>query len=133
MEKLYQIIKNKLAVEGIGEDEHPMIRGDFRIRDDGWYQVDARTISDLGYENDIMDYETLIDRASISLSSGNKCVIVCGAGQSRSNAIALGILVHVFDMDFYDAWELIKKRVPTSLIDPSHISKLKKLFGVTIP
>jgi len=36
-------------------------------------------------------------------------------------------------MDFYDAWELVRQRVPRANINPSHISKLKKLFGVTLP
>ena len=46
---------------------------------------------------------------------------------------ALGVLVKYFDMDFYDAWELVKQRVPRAYINPSHISKLKKLFNVTLP
>jgi hypothetical protein len=48
-------------------------------------------------------------------------------------AIALGILVRYFHMDFYDAWDLIDSRVPISSIDPGHISQLKKLFSVTVP
>jgi hypothetical protein len=36
-------------------------------------------------------------------------------------------------MDFYDALELIKEKVPISNIDPSHIVALKKMFNVTLP
>jgi predicted protein tyrosine phosphatase len=61
-----------------------------------------------------------------------RVVICCVAGISRSNAIALGVLVKYFDMDFYDAWELVRQRVPRANINSSHISKLKKLFGVTL-
>ena len=57
-----------------------------------------------------------------------RVVICCVAGVSHSNAIALGVLVKYFGMDFYDAWELIKKRVPREYINPSHISKLKKFI-----
>jgi hypothetical protein len=129
---VYEIIPDRLAVEGIGEDMHPMIEGEFKLRDDGWYQIDARTISDLGEENDIMSYKILIYRALAALGDYNKVVIVCGAGQSRSNAIALGVLVEM-KMDFYQAWELVKKKNPTCYIDPSHIDKLKSIFGVTLP
>jgi predicted protein tyrosine phosphatase len=59
-------------------------------------------------------------------------VICCGAGKSRSNAIALGVLVEN-GMDFYDALELVKARVPIRHIDPSHITALKRLFKVSIP
>jgi hypothetical protein len=61
-----------------------------------------------------------------------RVVICCVAGVSHSNAIALGVLVKYFGMDFYDAWKLIRKRVPRANINPSHISKLKKLFNVTL-
>jgi hypothetical protein len=130
---MYEIIKDKLAVEGIGEDYHPMPEGFNHPRMDGWYQVDARVLSDLGEENEPGSYKELISLASVMLRMESKCVIVCGAGQSRSNAIAVGVLVSHFDMDFYDAWELVKEKNPTCYIDPSHISHLKKIFKVTLP
>ena len=60
-----------------------------------------------------------------------RVVICCAAGISRSNAIALGVLVKHFHMDSHDAWELIENRVPISNIHPGHISQLKKLFDTT--
>jgi hypothetical protein len=36
-------------------------------------------------------------------------------------------------MDFYDAWNLVEDRVHIANINPGHISKLKKLFNVTLP
>lgn len=99
---------------------------------DGFVINDVRYIDDLG-GNDIKDYLFEIDRISFMLSFDMNVVVCCEAGQSRSNAIALGVLIKHFNMDFYDAWELIKKKNPTCNIDPSHIVKLKKLFGVTTP
>ena len=36
-------------------------------------------------------------------------------------------------MDFYEAWELVKSKVPIANIDPAHIEKLNQLFNVTLP
>lgn len=36
-------------------------------------------------------------------------------------------------MDFYDAYNLIREKVPIAQIEPSHMSKLKKLFNVGLP
>ncbi|MFL6329770.1 MAG: hypothetical protein ACJ705_02015 [Nitrososphaeraceae archaeon] len=38
-----------------------------------------------------------------------------------------------FKMGFYDAWELVKKKVPICNIDLSHITELKKMFKVKLP
>jgi hypothetical protein len=51
----------------------------------------------------------------------------------KKYAIALGVLVKYFNMDFYKVLELIREKVPRANISPNHISKLKKLFNVTLP
>ena len=38
-----------------------------------------------------------------------------------------------YNMDFYDAYNLIREKVSIAQIEPCHISKLKKLFDVGIP
>jgi protein-tyrosine phosphatase len=91
--------------------------------------IDVRMLNDLG--NSEQEYELNILRVTSELDEGNKVVICCEAGQSRSNAIALGVLVKYFKMNFYDAWELIRKEIPISNIDPCHIESLKKIFKVT--
>lgn len=93
--------------------------------------IDVRMLNDL--RNSEQEYELNILRVTSELDEGNKVVICCEAGQSRSNAIALGVLVKYFGMNFYDAWELIRKEIPISNIDPSHIESLKKIFKVTLP
>jgi hypothetical protein len=43
------------------------------------------------------------------------------------------VLVQHFKMGFYDAWELVKKKVPICNIDLSYIAALKKMFKVKLP
>jgi protein-tyrosine phosphatase len=74
-----------------------------------------------------------IDLTLELIQKHGKAVICCVAGISSSNAIALGVLVKYFNMAFYEAHELIGKRVPIANINQSHISKLKTLLNVTIP
>jgi hypothetical protein len=52
---------------------------------------------------------------------------------NRSNAIALGVLVQYFKMDFFKAWELIASRVPVCTIIYTNIVALTKLFKVKFP
>lgn len=56
-----------------------------------------------------------------------------GAGQSRSPVIALGVLMKHNNMDFYDAYNLVREKVPVAQIEPGHIERLKKLFNVGLP
>jgi predicted protein tyrosine phosphatase len=97
-----------------------------------WLIIDARILSDYKV-NDIQGYLALIDTCSLALNQNHSILVCCGAGISRSNAVALGVLVKHFKMDFYDAWELIKEKVPISNIDPLHIVALKRIFNVTLP
>jgi predicted protein tyrosine phosphatase len=97
-----------------------------------WLIVDARILSDYK-ANDIQVYLALMNTCSLALKQNHRILICCGAGISRSNAVALGVLVKHFKMDFYDAWELIKRKVPISNIDPLHIVALKKIFNITLP
>jgi len=78
-------------------------------------------------------YKQKIDDAISTLAKHKKIVICCGAGQSRSPAIASGILMKHYNMDFYNAYNLVREKVPEALIEPCHISKLKKLFNVGLP
>ena len=133
---MFKIIENKLATEGINEFSLDELKDIYQ--DTGgitiikWPVADVRDLYD-DDSNGLEDYEKKIDLAWELLQKNGRVVICCVAGISRSNAIALGVLVKYFDMDFYDAWELVRQRVPRANINPSHISKLKKLFGVTLP
>ena len=133
---MFKIVGNKLATEGIHEFTIYELK-DVDHKTEGianivWPVADVRDLYD-DDSNSLEDYEKKIDLAWELIEKQGRVVICCVAGISRSNAIALGVLVKYFDMDFYDAWELVRQRVPRANINPSHISKLKKLFGVTLP
>lgn len=104
--------------------EGPLNNTDFWI-------VDVRDMLDESQPVEI--YKQKIDYAISCLDRHKKIVICCGAGQSRSNAIAIGVLVKKYNMDFYDAYNLVTEKVPIAQIEPSHIKKLKKLFNVSLP
>ena len=100
---------------------------------DRWFALlDVRDLKDDG-TNKLIDYAKYIFAGDHMINDvmGYGLIIGCDAGISRSNAIALGVLT--LEMNFYDAWELIKEKVPICDVDPSHIVKLKMLFGVTLP
>jgi predicted protein tyrosine phosphatase len=62
------------------------------------------------------------------LEVGEKVVICCRVGVSRSNAIALGALVYYFKMDFHKAMELVSSKVRICNILHAHVLALQKLF-----
>ena len=72
--------------------------------------VDVRTLID--GPNSLVDYELNMTRAITYLEIDEKVVVCCRLGISRSNAIALGVLVHYFKVDFNQAIELISSKVP---------------------
>lgn len=71
-------------------------------------------------ENPLFEYELNIMRVVIYLELGEKVVICCRAGVSRSNAIALGVLVHHFKIDVNQAFELITKVQICNILPPQY-------------
>jgi hypothetical protein len=128
------IINEFLATDGIGEDDYPQKKlVPLYALHKGFHVVDVRNLKDEG-GNKLIDYVRAIFKVSNGMAYHNYPIVVCcGAGQSRSCAIALGVLVEEYCMDFFDAWELVKQKVPICNIDPSHIAALKQIYGVTIP
>jgi protein-tyrosine phosphatase len=92
---------------------------DFRI-------IDVRTLVD--GDNSLSQYILNIVRVTSYLELGEKVVICCRVGVSRSNAIALGVLVYYFKMDFHKAMELLSSKVPICNILHPHVLALQKLF-----
>jgi len=124
---LYIILGN-LATHGLGEPG--ILQGYSECKQgliDKFRIVDVRTLND--GPNSLFDYELNIIRAISYLEIDEKVVICCRLGISRSNAIALGILVHHFKIDFNHAMELISSKVPISNILPPHILALQKLLS----
>jgi hypothetical protein len=118
-------ISDRLATSEFDSDSPNLI---FEPDGKAWLVHDARELRDDG-SNLLIDYAKHIFKIITTLDFAN-CVICCDAGISRSNALALGVLIEHFGMDFYPASDLIREKVPIAKIDPSHIAALKKLFSV---
>jgi hypothetical protein len=127
------LILDSVATHGIGE---PGIVGhyvdcqigfidDFRI-------IDVRVLLNGEGNNNhhLSEYILNIFRVTSYLEIGEKVVVCSCAGVSRSNAIALGVLVRYFKMDFYRAMDLVISKVPICNILHFHITALKKLLKV---
>jgi hypothetical protein len=95
---------------------------------DGFKIVDVRMISN--GNNSEAEYKLNIERVLSWLRIGDKVVVCCETGKSKSNAIALAVLVKYFKLDFEDGLRLIKEKVPNSHIHPSMISDMKELLDV---
>ena len=126
---MYRITSTLATMDIDVADSEPLYQ---ELERNGWFLIDIRDMADDG-TNKLDYYKKRIDEGSELLELNCNIVIGCDAGISRSNSIALGILVKHFKMDFYDALELVKTKVPRCNIDPSHIRRLKKLFSVGPP
>ena len=134
-------ITNKIAVHGLGEKgTHPL---PWIERDEGIVEgvdiYDVRFMSDLGEDNPdalyaltIRNIIAIMDYRDVHYGDG-RIAICCGAGQSRSCAIAVGVLIDAYNMDYYDAVELVKEKVPIANMDPSHLAALRRLYSVGRP
>ncbi len=131
------VITPWLATHGLGETSYPIVNEMQMIQDRGYlaetpyWIVDVRDMLDEPQSLDT--YMQTISRAVGWKRAKEKIVICCGAGQSRSNAIAIGVLIEVCKMNFYEAHDLVRDKVPIAQIEPCHISALKKLYNVTLP
>ena len=128
------LILDSVATHGIGKPS--IVRhyvncqigfiDDFRI-------IDVRVLPNEDNNNNnnhLTEYILNILRVTSYLEIGEKVVICSCAGVSRSNAIALGVLVRYFKMDFYRAMDLVISKVPICNILHFHITALKKLLKV---
>ncbi|NWG36113.1 dual specificity protein phosphatase [Nitrososphaera sp.] len=125
-------VTDTLATHGLGETTYPAkgLQEGFLGETDFWI-VDVRDMLDESQPVDV--YRQKIDYAISCLEKHGRIVVCCGAGQSRSPAIAIGVLMKRYSMDFYDAYNLVRENVPVAQIEPSHIRRLKELFDVGLP
>jgi hypothetical protein len=130
---MYKILEN-LATDGLGEpselssyvDCEIGLIDDFRI-------IDVRVLPEFNTVSPASEYKLNIVRVTSYLELGEKVVVCCSHGMNRSNAIALGVLVQHFKMDFFKALGLIESRVPICTIIHANIVALTKLFKVKFP
>jgi hypothetical protein len=130
---MYKILEN-LATHGLGEpgelknyiDCQIGFIDDFRI-------IDVRILPEFTAPSSLSELKLNLIRVTSYLELGDKVAICCSRGMNRSNALALGVLVQHFKMDFFKAWDLIQTRVPICNIISANIVALTKLFNVKYP
>jgi nucleoside-diphosphate-sugar epimerase len=72
--------------------------------------VDVRDLVDKS-GNDIIYINTKIDESVSILKTGKKIVICCDYGMSRSNSIAIGVIIKMTGIDFAESVNLVKNIV----------------------
>ena len=111
----------RLATYGLGIWQYNKDKiGEFKI-------LDVRKLRD-DDSNSLEDYKRLIDEGCQMLDKHRKVVIGCLAGISRSNAIAMGILMQKYGLSFEEAFDVVSDRIKNCLIEPSHLEALKALY-----
>lgn len=93
----------------------------------GYKIVDVRGLLDESGNSDEA-YLKLIDKAINYLDKYDKVVVCCVAGISRSNAIAVGVLIKYFNIEFNDAINIVKDQISNCLIENAHINSLKRIL-----
>ena len=124
------ILDDILATDGIEYNYRYLLEGNYQSDQktpDSWTVVDVRRLLDNDYNN-LEDYQKYIDLSFKAIKENGKVVICCSYGISRSNAIALGVLVKYYGMNFSEALQLIKHKVKKADIKEMHIVKLKELL-----
>lgn len=114
---------------GFIKDWKNLRTGDFF--DNEYVILDCRGISETENIKPIKShYKTLIEQGNQILKNGYKVVCCCSAGQSRSSAIAIALLISYFKMDYYDAFNLVEKKNPIMNIAIHHLDIIKKILKV---
>lgn len=94
----------------------------------GWKLFDIRELLYDEPKNQLGDYDLCITHASELIRAGDKVIIGCSNGISRSNAVAIGTLMRVTGMSYEQAYNLVYEMVPQAKIEPCHLSAIQKIF-----
>jgi protein-tyrosine phosphatase len=127
-------INKRLATHGFGQNhedylQESMLRTGETLDGTDFTIIDCRDLREY-QKNPLSLYEKKIREATVMLETHRKVVCCCKHGESRSNAIAAGVLIKYFVIDYDIAMELISKKVPIAQIKPLHQLALKELFNV---
>jgi hypothetical protein len=123
------IINDILAIDAIPQTKEHMRYVDAVVGNIEDFQIiDVRMLKDSDSNRD-GEYLLNIVRVTSWLQCNEKVVICSSMAKSRSPAIAVGVLIKYFKLDFFSAWDQVRKKVPSANID-RHIISLKRLFGV---
>jgi hypothetical protein len=111
------IVNGTLAVDAIPQTKKEMRYVDAVIgKKEGFQIIDVRM---LRYSHSNRDEEYLLNivRVTSWLQCNEKVVICSSTAKSRSPAIAVGVLIKHFKLDFLGAWDQVRKKVPFANID----------------
>jgi hypothetical protein len=126
------LVNEKLAVDAIPQTKKEMRYVDAIIgKNEGFQIIDVRMLKN-NHSNSDGEYLLNIVRVTSWLQCNEKVVICSSMAKSRSPAIAVGVLIKHFKLDFLGAWNQVKKIVPFANID-CHIISLKRIFGAGKP
>ena len=124
------ILEDKLATDGIEYSYTYLLEGNYqpdRKSLESWKVVDVRRLQD-NDSNSLEEYQKYIDLTFEAIKDHGKAVICCSYGISRSNAIAIRVLVKYYGMTFSQAQELVNQEVKKSDIVEAYIVKLRNLL-----
>jgi len=91
--------------------------------------IKIELVTDLidGKQENKGQFKSKVDHVEKLIKEGNKVIVMCVGGISRSNAVALAYLVKN-GMEFNEALDLIKKKVPISQICMDLIDFVKENY-----
>jgi len=92
----------------------------------GWRVINAMDIPD-GLCNPLRIYDKIREACMYLYSHDEKTKVMfrCHAGMSRSNGLAVGVLVEFFGMEFGEAMELVATKVPRAMINYDFLYSVK--------
>jgi protein-tyrosine phosphatase len=125
------MINEQLATHGLEAQRGTGIADDMIQQPDEAGMIDGFKVFDiremmLDAPSPISIYRRLANITIKTLRDHGKVVICCSAGVSRSNAIAILVLIKHFGMHFEDACSLVREKVPIADPLPCHISQIRK-------
>lgn len=110
---------------------HGLDWSDAKLPED-WVVFDIRSLLYDEPRNTLEDYRMCIDKVCNMLKE-NKVCICCSAGMSRSNAVAIGVLMDFYEYDFDTAFNLVIDKCPIANIEPCHLIAIRKIYKVPPP
>ena len=126
-------INDFLATHGLEAQWGSDITNDMIAKPDKDGKIDGFKVFDirekmLDARNPLEVYQELTEEAITMIKQYGKIVICCRAGISRSNAIAISVLINHFDMSLPQALVLVREKVPIANPLPCHIEGIERLY-----
>lgn len=127
------IINDFLATHGLEAQWGSSLIDDMIVKPDIEGKINGFKVFDIRDKmfdawNPLEVYQDLTEQAIKILKENGKVVICCSAGVSRSNAIAISVLIQHFGMTLPQAVAVIGEMVPIANPLPCHLDQLERLY-----